>query len=232
MHCVKKWTLCQSLNTFGSSDTVVVASDRTATVSMGPKMTRTLACLVLVICIMAEPIYTADNPSRGKGSPAAGYDRLGGNPKQSRSVVLARHGMVATSHPLAAQTGLDVLKAGGNAADAAIAVNAMLGVVEPMSCGIGGDLFAIYWDNKTQKLYGLNASGRSPYRLTRRVFKERGMDTIPFEGPLSWSVPGCVSGWEELRCRFGSRPLSALLEPGINAWALNPQSEHTASMRW
>ncbi len=123
--------------------------------------------------------------------------------------------MVATSHPLAAQAGLDVLKGGGNAVDAAIAVNAMLGVVEPMSCGIGGDLFAIYWDNKTQKLYGLNASGRSPYRLTRQVFKERGMDTIPFEGPLSWSVPGCASGWEELRRRFGSRPLSVLLEPSI-----------------
>lgn len=178
-------------------------------------MTRTFSCLVLVFCFLTEPTSAADNPSRGKGTPAAGYDRLGGNPKQSRSIVLAKHGMVATSHPLAAQAGLDVLKGGGNAVDAAIAVNAMLGVVEPMSCGIGGDLFAIYWDNKTQKLYGLNASGRSPYRLTRQVFKERGMDTIPFEGPLSWSVPGCASGWEELRRRFGSRPLSVLLEPSI-----------------
>ncbi len=178
-------------------------------------MTRYLTCLLLVICIMTEPTSAADNSSPGNGTPGAGYDRPGNNPKQSRSVVLAKHGMVATSHPLAAQAGLDVLKAGGNAVDAAIAVNAMLGVVEPMSCGIGGDLFAVYWDSETQKLYGLNASGRSPYRLTRQVFKERGMDRIPFEGPLSWSVPGCVSGWEALAGRFGSRPLSELLESSI-----------------
>ena len=109
---------------------------------------------------------------------SAAYDR-GGDPHQSRSVVIARHGMVATSHPLAAQVGLDVLKAGGNAADAAIATNAMLGVVEPMSCGIGGDLFVIYWDAKTQKLYGLNASGRSPYKLNREVFAEKGLTRFP-----------------------------------------------------
>src|SRR5688572_33368645 len=104
-------------------------------------------------------------------SIAAGYDRPVGDSKQSRSVVVAKNGIVATSHPLAAQAGLDVLKAGGNALDAAIATNAMLGVVEPASCGIGGDLFAIYWDSKTQKLYGLNASGRSPFTLNRDVVK-------------------------------------------------------------
>src|SRR6516225_1714021 len=89
-------------------------------------------------------------------------------PGQSgRSVVIAPQGMVCCAHPLAAQIGIDVLKAGGNAVDAAIAVNAALGLMEPMSCGVGGDLFAIVWDAKTQKLYGLNASGRSPYRATR-----------------------------------------------------------------
>ena len=132
-----------------------------------------------------------------------------------RSVVMALHGMVATSHPLAAQIGLDVLKQGGNAVDAAIAVNAALGLVEPMMCGIGGDLFALVWDAKTQKLYGLNASGRAPYRATRAYFAEKGFHQIPETGPLSWSVPGCVDGWEELRKRFGTRSLQELLEPTI-----------------
>ncbi len=146
---------------------------------------------------------------------AAGFDRPSGDPQQSRSVVLARKGIVATSHPLAAQTGLDVLKAGGNAADAAIAANAMLGVVEPMSCGIGGDLFVIYWDNRTQKLYGLNASGRSPASLSRETFAKQGLTEIPITGPLSWSVPGCVSGWQELHAKFGTVPLDQLLAPSI-----------------
>ena len=128
---------------------------------------------------------------------------------------MALHGMVATSHPLAAQIGLDVLKQGGNAVDAAIAVNAALGLVEPMMCGIGGDLFALVWDAKTQKLYGLNASGRAPYRATRAYFAEKGFHQIPETGPLSWSVPGCVDGWEELRKRFGTRSLQELLEPTI-----------------
>ncbi|MFV1966317.1 MAG: gamma-glutamyltransferase [Pirellulaceae bacterium] len=146
---------------------------------------------------------------------AAGYDRTVGDPHQSRSVVLARNGLVATSHPLAAQVGLEVLKSGGNAADAAIAVNAMLGVVEPMSCGIGGDLFAIYYDHRTQTMHGLNASGRSPYGLSRDTFSERGLEQIPTYGPLSWSVPGCVSGWQALHSRFGKRKLSEILAPAI-----------------
>ena len=107
-----------------------------------------------------------------------------------------------------------MLKDGGNAIDAAIATNAMLGLVEPASCGIGGDLFAIVWDAKTQKLYGLNASGRSPYAHTRELFKEKGLREIPLNGPLSWSVPGCVSGWEELRKRFGTKSFERLARPG------------------
>jgi gamma-glutamyltranspeptidase/glutathione hydrolase len=146
---------------------------------------------------------------------SAGYDRPGRNPHQSRSAVIAQNGIVATSQPLAAQVGLSILQAGGNAADAAIAANAMVGLVEPMSCGIGGDLFVIYWDAKTEKLYGLNASGRSPYELSREVFRQRGLTEIPDVGPLSWSVPGCVDGWEQLRSRFGTLPLAKLLEPAI-----------------
>ncbi|MBW3542851.1 MAG: gamma-glutamyltransferase [Planctomycetes bacterium] len=147
---------------------------------------------------------------------AGEYDRPAGAIHQSRSAVIAQHGMVATSHPLAAQVGLDVLKAGGTAADAAIAANAMLGVVEPMSCGIGGDLFVIYWDAKSKKLYGLNASGRSPEELTCEVFREKKLAQIPTEGPLSWSVPGCVDGWAELHERFGRNDWQTLLEPAID----------------
>ncbi len=152
----------------------------------------------------------------GDARAAAGeYDRPTKTPHQSRSATVASHGIVATSQPLAAQVGLDILKAGGNAADAAIATDAMMGLVEPMSCGIGGDLFCIYWDAKTQKLYGLNASGRSPYALNREVFKEKGLKEIPGNGMLSWSVPGCVDGWDRLGKRFGTMPLSKLVAPAI-----------------
>ncbi|MCA9079749.1 MAG: gamma-glutamyltransferase [Planctomycetaceae bacterium] len=130
-------------------------------------------------------------------------------------MVMARQGMVATSHPLAAQTGLDVLKSGGNAVDAAIAANAMLGVVEPMSCGIGGDLFVLYWDAETQQLYGLNAAGRSPWELKREQLVEQGLKQIPLDTPDSWTVPGCVDGWSVLRDRFGTCTLTELLQPSI-----------------
>src|SRR5579883_2227909 len=99
--------------------------------------------------------------------------------RAGRSVVMAPHGMVATSQPLAAQVGLDILRQGGNAVDAAIATNAAIGLMEPMSCGIGGDLFALVWDAKSQKLYGLNASGRSPYKATREFFADKGLNQIP-----------------------------------------------------
>ena len=146
----------------------------------------------------------------------AEYDRPGPDPSQSRSVVVATNGIVATSHPLAAQVGVDVLKDGGNAADAAIAASAMIGLVEPMSCGIGGDLFVIYWDATTEKLYGLNESGSSPKKLTRQFFIDNGHEYIPTFGPLSWSVPGCVDGWEELRRTFGTKGFKELLQPSID----------------
>ncbi|NLU22904.1 MAG: gamma-glutamyltransferase [Phycisphaerae bacterium] len=142
-------------------------------------------------------------------------DRPTGGAEAAHAEAVARQGMVATSHPLAVQVGVEVLKRGGNAVDAAIAANAVLGVVEPMSCGVGGDLFAIVWDARTRKHYGLNASGRSPYGATRELFARRQLKEIPERGPLSWSVPGCVDGWEMLRTRFGSMSLEEILAPAI-----------------
>ncbi|WP_088340085.1 gamma-glutamyltransferase [Robiginitalea sediminis] len=143
-------------------------------------------------------------------------DRITGALNATRSEVIAQHGMVATSHPLATQVGLDILKKGGSAIDAAIAANAALGLMEPTGCGIGGDLFAIVWDAKTQQLYGLNASGRSPKSLTLDYFKKEGMTEIPSHGPLPVSVPGAVSGWFELHGKFGTMPMAELLAPAID----------------
>ena len=143
-------------------------------------------------------------------------DRVTGKPFATRSEVLGQNGMVATSHPLATQIGLDILKKGGNAIDAAIAANAALGLMEPTGCGIGGDLFAIVWDGKTKKLYGLNASGRSPQKLTLDYFKKQGMTKIPSHGPLPVSVPGAVDGWFELHKKFGSKSMNEILAPAID----------------
>ncbi|MEM6735039.1 MAG: gamma-glutamyltransferase [Bacteroidota bacterium] len=143
-------------------------------------------------------------------------DRITGESFATRSEVLGQNGMVATSHPLATQIGLDILKSGGNAIDAAIAANAALGLMEPTGCGIGGDLFAIVWDGKTKKLYGLNASGRSPEKLTLEYFEKQGMEKIPSHGPLPVSVPGAVDGWFELHQKFGSKPMTEILAPAID----------------
>ena len=143
-------------------------------------------------------------------------DRTTGETFATRSEVIAQKGMAATSHPLATQVALDILKEGGNAIDAAIAANAALGLMEPTSCGIGGDLFAIVWIEEKQKLYGLNASGRSPISLTlKELKKEAGNDEIPPYGPLPVTVPGCVDGWFELHSRFGSMSMKRVLEPAI-----------------
>ena len=143
-------------------------------------------------------------------------DRVTGKSFATRSVVYAQNGMVATSHPLATQIGLDILKNGGNAIDAAIAANATLGLMEPTGCGIGGDLFAIVWDGKTKKLYGLNASGRSPKNLSIDYFEKMGMTKIPSHGPLPVSVPGAVDGWFELHEKFGSKTMTEILAPAID----------------
>ncbi|MBU0641036.1 MAG: gamma-glutamyltransferase [Planctomycetes bacterium] len=148
--------------------------------------------------------------------PALGGDRITGRAFATRSEVIAPHGMAATSQPLATQIALDILKRGGSAADAAIAANAALGLMEPTGNGIGGDLFAIVWDAKTGRLYGLNASGRSPYGLQRRDFNEQGLSSVPPYGPLPVTVPGCVDGWYELHTRFGQLPMRDVLGPAIS----------------
>jgi gamma-glutamyltranspeptidase / glutathione hydrolase len=167
---------------------------------------RLLRGLLFTLLMVMEGSYAGPRPS---GSLVA-----------TRSEVIATQGMAATSHPLASQVALDILKRGGTAVDAAIAANATIGLMEPTGNGVGGDLFAIVWDAKTQKLYGLNASGRSPQSLTlaklREELRKLNRDTIPPRGPLPVSVPGTVDGWFELHGKFGKLPMKDLLQPAIS----------------
>ena len=146
---------------------------------------------------------------------AATADRITGHHFATRSEAMAPNAMAATSQPLATPVALDIMQQGGNAIDAAIAANAVLGLVEPTGNGIGGDLFAIVWDAETQQLYGLNASGRSPQSLTLDYFKQQGLDKIPARGVLPLSVPGTVDGWFELHEKFGALPMAQVLAPAI-----------------
>ena len=144
------------------------------------------------------------------------FDRVTGQEFASRSEVIAQNGMVATSHPLASLIGLQILKDGGNAIDAAIAANVALGLMEPTGNGIGGDLFVILWDAKTKKLYGLNASGPSPQNISIEYFTDNNLEKIPSYGPLPVSVPGAVDGWIKLHERFGKLPFKELFKPTID----------------
>ncbi|VAW45355.1 Gamma-glutamyltranspeptidase @ Glutathione hydrolase [hydrothermal vent metagenome] len=146
---------------------------------------------------------------------AQAADRVTGKAFATRSPVLATEAMAATSQPLATQVALDIMKKGGNAIDAAIAANAMLGLVEPTGNGMGGDIFVIVWDAKSKKLYGLNGSGRSPKSLSRQWFVDNGYNKIPSHGPLPVSVPGTVDGWFMLHNRFGQLPMAEVLTPAI-----------------
>jgi len=150
---------------------------------------------------------------------AAQIDRVNGRAFATRSEVIAQHGMAATSHPLATQIALDILKAGGTATDAAIAANAALGLMEPVGNGIGGDLFAIVWDAKAKKLYGINGSGRSPLGLSFEQLSAElaklGRKTIPSHGLLPISVPGTVDAWFELHAKFGRLPMREVLAPAV-----------------
>tara|TARA_B100000886_G_scaffold90831_1_gene59964 strand:- start:1950 stop:3629 length:1680 start_codon:yes stop_codon:yes gene_type:complete len=143
------------------------------------------------------------------------YDRILGKDFATRSEVIATNGMAATSHPLATQTAIDVLKDGGNAIDAAIAANAVLGLVEPTGCGIGGDLFAIVWIKEDKKLYGLNSSGPAAQDMTIKKLKAMGIDKIPPFGPLPVTVPGAVAGWTALHKRFGKKSFDELFTNAI-----------------
>ncbi|WP_119679729.1 gamma-glutamyltransferase [Indioceanicola profundi] len=157
----------------------------------------------------AEPII----PQPGRG------DRLVGQNFAGRSEIIAKNGMAATSQPLATQVAIDILKQGGSAIDAAIAANSTLGLVEPTGNGMGGDLFAIIWDPKTQKLYAYNGSGRSPKGQTLEQLmvrlKEKNTETIPSFGSLPVTVPGAVDGWFALHERFGKLPMDQVLAPAI-----------------
>ena len=161
---------------------------------------------ILTVLVLSIFVSTATN----------GGDRVTGEVFAVRSPVLATSAMAATSQPLATQVALDVMKNGGNAIDAAIAANALLGLVEPTGNGLGGDLFAIVWDAKTKKLYGLNASGRSPKSLSLEWFAQNGHQSIPSHGPLPVTVPGAVDGWFMLHDRFGKKPMNELLKPTID----------------
>ena len=142
-------------------------------------------------------------------------DRPAPNPRATRSAVLARNGIIATSQPLASAAGLAVLQQGGNAIDAAVTAAAVLSVVEPTMNGIGGDLFALVYDPKSKSVRALNASGRSPAAATVEELKKRGLESIPYRGELSVSVPGVVDGWSELLAKHGTISLERALAPAI-----------------
>jgi gamma-glutamyltranspeptidase / glutathione hydrolase len=165
--------------------------------------------LTMVFVVLAA--MSPDGPAFGQ-LPG---DRPASNPRSTRSVVMARNGVIATSQPLASAAGLKVLQQGGNAIDAAVTAAAVLAVVEPSMTGIGGDLFAIVYNAKTKTIHGLNASGRSPAAATVDEFARRSLKDIPYRGVLSVSVPGVVDGWHELLSKHGTIPLARALEPAI-----------------
>ena len=177
-----------------------------------------LLSLLFLVPFLAPQVQAQEERTTRSG----GGDRLVGEPFATRSPVIAPHGMAATSHPLASQIAVDVLKDGGSAVDAAIAANAALGLMEPTGNGIGGDLFAIVWDPETEELYGLNASGRAPQMLTLEELQAElsedqfsDEEGIPYVGPAPVTVPGTVSGWYKLHERFGQQPMDQNLAPAI-----------------
>jgi gamma-glutamyltranspeptidase/glutathione hydrolase len=165
-------------------------------------MPRPLAVALLALAPLVSPANFTDDASAARG-------------EATRSVVWAPHGMVCAAQPLAVQAGLDILKQGGSAVDAAIAVNACLGLMEPTANGLGGDLFAIVWDPKLGKLVGLNGSGRAPLAISIDKVPAEKDGTVPLLSVYSWTVPGACDGWFELHQRYGKLPMSKVLAPAI-----------------
>jgi gamma-glutamyltranspeptidase / glutathione hydrolase len=178
---------------------------------------RILLLALLMVSVTGEPLA-------GQGARDAATERSGGGDRYfgpawaRQSPVIARNGMAATSHPLATQVALDVLRRGGSAVDAAIAANAVIGFLEPTGNGIGGDLFAMVWRASDARLHGLNASGRSPQGLNLDQLRAEvgGQENIPLLGPLPVTVPGAVDGWWELHQRYGRLPWAEVLAPAVH----------------
>src|SRR6185295_11625396 len=181
-------------------------ADKVRTARARRSYARPVPTVPLLLLLAAAPM-PPPSPSPSPATPPA-FPR-------SREVVYATHGMVAAAQPLAVQAGLDVLKQGGSAADAAIAANAVLALMEPVACGPGGDLFAILWDPKAKKVIGLNSSGRAPKALTADKVKPDAKGTIPLDSPASWTVPGAVDGWFALHQRYGKLPMKQVLAAAI-----------------
>src|SRR5262249_17341262 len=158
--------------------------------------------LALVFALLGLVAFAFTSDAQDRGS-------------QGRSMVVSRHGIVASESPLAAQAGVRILESGGNAVDAAIATNAMIGVIEPMMNGIGGDLFAIVYDAKANKLHGLNASGWAPKGLTSDFLRKQGLSSMPQKGIHAVTVPGAVEGWNKLSGKFARKKLAEDLAPAI-----------------
>lgn len=165
---------------------------------------RVIAAVCCFGMLIATGISQVKPSNYGNALPVAG-----------RSVITTQYGIVAASQPVAAAAGVQILEHGGNAVDAAIATNAVVGLMEPMMNGIGGDLFVLYYEAKSGNVYGLNASGWSPSGLTPKFLSDHGIHQMPQAGINSVTVPGVVAGWQTLRDRFGTMPLSTLLEPAI-----------------
>src|SRR5258708_6482923 len=162
---------------------------------------RSVGCVLIVLALLPKPLL-----SQGRN--------------YGRSQVITQQGIAATSQTLASQAAVQILARGGTAVDAAIAANAVLAVVEPMKNGLGGDLFALYWDAKTGKLQGLNASGPAPRSLTPEFLAKLGIKSMPQQGIHSFTVPGVVDGWWKMHQRYGKLPWKELFQSAI-AYAEN-----------